>query len=134
MATEHRILRDGRAPLIFDGEAVASGDSLGPGDQGNRWHVLQIFRTAGGQWVISVIYRTQWQGELGRRTAEVLDSPESVRQVLERYDPRADVGGYPPIESYAERQARLLDDVERRFRAMVGDVLARVPGLEERIA
>ena len=132
--TEHRIQRDGKAPLVFAGEAIASGDSRGRESQANRWHELTVYRTEGGQWVTEIHYRTQWQGELNRHTAEVLESPEAVRQALECYDPRADVVGFPPIAVYTEKQGRLLADVERRFRALVGDMLSRIPGMEERIA
>ncbi len=132
--TEHRIPRDGKAPLVFAGDQLARGDSMAPGRESLRWHELAVYRTEGGQWILEIRYRTLWQGEPDWLSAEALDSAESLRQLLERYDPRADVGGYPAIPAYAERRERQMADVERRFRAMVGEVLSRIPGIEERIA
>ena len=41
------------------------------------------------------------------------------------YDPIAHVVGFPPSEAFAERQARLLTDLQKRYAAQVTELLNR---------
>lgn len=124
--------RTGLAPLKFRGELVAWSDgSRQGGREQNRWHELAVYRTAGGKFVVSVEYHTRWQGEQGHEVAAVVDGPADVVRKLAEYDPAEDVQGYPPGPAYADKQARLVADVTRRYKAQVSEVLAGEEFAEE---
>jgi hypothetical protein len=129
MSQKITLPRSGDAPLTFLGELLAESDGSGQcGRTNNRWYELEIYRVAGercgaGDYVVSIGYRTRWQGELDHFQAESCDSPAEVRAALREYDLVAHVGGYPPGEQYADRQARLLADLRTRYAAQVSAIL-----------
>lgn len=128
MAT-HILPRTGNAPLKFEGELIAESrptqDPDKPGKDPKRWHELALFRTAGGQYVVSISYRADWKGEHDHHHAEVVpDVPNAVR-IIREYDPLAHVMGYPPGEQYAPKQARLLAEIRQRYEAQVSELLGR---------
>lgn len=117
--------RTGDRPLQFEGEEIASADSrMISGKQANRWHELALYSTESGKYVISVGYRTQWQGELGNDTAIICASPEAVTEELRGVDPLAHVVGFPPGAQYAEKRTRLERDITARFEAAVSELLS----------
>lgn len=125
--------RSGQPPLRFRGELLAESDGeRQAGKEHNRWHELAVYRTAGGQFVVRIAYRTRWEGELDRDAAEVTDAP-GVAAALRDYDPAAPVEGYPVGDAYAERQARLLADVRRRYEEQVSRILAADPEFAEEV-
>lgn len=121
--------RTGKAPLRFTGELIKESD--GGSRDANRWHELAVYRTAKGKYVVRIAYRTRWQGELDRDTAEIVAKPNEVAAALEEYDPCSPVGGYPAGEAYADRQARLMNDIRRRYDAQVSELLASSPEFAE---
>ena len=138
--TEHTLPRTGKPPLHFRGELVAESDGeRQAGRDWSRWHELAVYRTEGGQYVVRIAYRTRYQGELEwdgawvipEDRAGVADAAALVAERFSSHDPGAVVKGYPPGEIYAERQARLLEDVRSRYLAQVSEVLSSGEFAEE---
>lgn len=116
--------RTGDAPLKFTGEPIAA--SCGKrllGKDNNRWHDLAVYSTESG-YVVAIQYGTQWQGESGYDLAAPCRTPAEVRKVLRDHDPTARLGGFPPGDAYADRQARLVADLRARYEQQVSEVLA----------
>lgn len=66
------IQRDNMKDLTFEGWELAESSNRrfeGPGQ--NRYTTLTIYKTKGGKYVLLEEYRTHWQGEDDRTTAEV---------------------------------------------------------------
>jgi hypothetical protein len=120
----YTLRRSGQPALRFQGELLAESDGAWhAGREQNRYHELAVYRTAGGKYVVAVGYRTRWQGETDHDSAEIVDAPTNVAGVLRDYDPTGHVGGFPAGPAYAEKQARLLADLRRRYDDQVSDVL-----------
>jgi hypothetical protein len=131
---EYRLRRDGDAPLVFRGEQIATADTREvQGDGQNRWHEVEIYRTAGGRHVVAIEYHTQWQGERDTREAHAL-GPDlaEVAECLRTTIPIPVGIGYPPMPQYADRQARMEASLRTRWEALVGELLEEI-GASERI-
>lgn len=116
--------RSGKAPLKFEGKLLAEqSGKTATGRDRNRWHDVSIYRSKGGKYVASVTYRTVWQGEIGHDAAEIFDDGAEAAKWLEAFDPTANVGGYPPQDAYAAKQARLMADIRAAFGAQVSNVI-----------
>lgn len=125
MAEEYTIRRTGDTPLRFEGEEVVrESTKYVRGRERNRWHEIAIYETVGGQWIVEISYRTQWQGETDHAEAEVLDGPGQVSRWLQAYSATAHVRGFPPTDTYRTRQERLLLDIRQDYVSLVADVLA----------
>lgn len=71
--------RDGERDLRFDGYLLGQASSEhGSNGQHTRWTEIKIFRTKGEQYVVAVLGLTQWEGEHGRYSAKVCQTPEEV--------------------------------------------------------
>ena len=135
---EIRLPRSGLAPLVFTGGLIEGADVRGQRQGGrdqNRWFELAVYRTKGGKYVLSIDYKTCWQGELDHEYAEVLDDPASLTAALRDYEVGIPdlVQGFPPGAAYADKQARLLQDLTRRFQAQVSELLGADPAFAERV-
>ena len=122
----HKLTRTGLAPVAFEGEVIAQASSrYVRGQDHNRWHEVAVYRTAGGNYVVSVAYRTQWQGEDDYHWALEAGAPASVEMRLREIGAEINqpIQGYPPGAQYQERQARMLHDVQQRFESLVSEVL-----------
>jgi hypothetical protein len=118
--------RTGDSPLRFDGEIIAeAGGKQFAGREQNRYHCLALYRVAGHdrQYVLSIAYHTDWQGESHRDTVHVCDSPEDVRRVLREYEPVREGVGFPPGDQYADRQRRLESQIREQYDACVSEIL-----------
>ncbi len=132
---EFKLTRTGKPPLAFTGELLAESSSKQhQGPLQNRWHELAVYRTAGGKFVAAVTFRTVWQGESDRHTAEHADTPAELVDALTMYDPTGEWDGYPDTPHYAEKQARIQVAVTDGYRRALSEVFAGVEGAEERIA
>lgn len=121
---EIKLDRTGEMPLAFEGELLASASSsIVAGQERNRWHEVAVYRTAGGAYVASIGYRTQWQGEQAGDSVAVLHGPEEVAEYLRMGDPASLVVGFPTGDRYADKQVRLIDQVERDYAALCSEVL-----------
>lgn len=124
--------RTGQSPLQIRGELLAASDGeRQAGQERNRWHKLEVYRTPFGNYVVRIAYRTHWQGEIDHDVVAVVGAPEGVATVLRDYDPCSVVQGYPKDGAYRERQAALLADVARRYQAQVSAALSLAPEFVE---
>ena len=65
------IKRDGLPPIAFTGEVIGSGsNSIQGGNRANRWTEVEIYRTKGGRFVVTLSRFTCWQGESDRHSAK----------------------------------------------------------------
>jgi hypothetical protein len=132
---EFKLTRTGLPPLAFGGEKLAEADSKQhQGPLQNRWHELAVYRTAGGKWVGAVVFRTIWQGEHDRHTAEVADTPAELVRLLTTYDPTGEWEGFPDRPEFAEKQARTQAAVTDGYRRAVSEVFAGIDDVAERLA
>jgi hypothetical protein len=129
--TTHTLPRSGRLPLTFTGQLLA--EAAGRQDM-TRWHNLALYLTTAGQHVLAIDYRTEWRNEPSHAEAVIVAGPAEAEAALLAYDPTAHVQGYPPGSAFAAKQTRLLADIRQRYAEQVSQLLARVPGMCERIA
>lgn len=121
----YTLRRTGQRPLAFQGELLAQASGKWQlHREHNRWHEIQVYETAGGKYIVAIAYRTIWEGEADHSYAEVCDEPTKVADVLREYDPIKFVVGYPAGSAYAERQARLIQDIQLRYDTLVSEVLS----------
>ena len=125
----HSLTRSGLPPLVFIGELIAEcdGSRSGDGRENNRYHNLALYRTDGGRYVLAIAYRTRWQGEIDHDAAYHATDPAELLGHLTSYDPLDHVAGFPPVEAHAQRQARLEDDITRRFARQITELYAQLP-------
>lgn len=83
----YRVKNDEGRDLRFRGIRVAEVTSQD--HNSTRWTILRLYATDSDKYVVSVIGRTQWQGETDRHAAYVCDDQAGVIAALE-----ADNGGY----------------------------------------
>jgi hypothetical protein len=128
-----KVQRTGSRPLEFDGEELAqeSGRILN-GKERNRWHVITVWKTTSGKFVVGVQYHTQWEGESDWRDAMIFDDLNQSATFLEEYIfPNIASIGYPPAPTYAERQARMMADLDSAWKTLVGKVLDQLGATEK---
>ncbi len=131
---EFKLTRTGKPPLAFTGELLAQVSSKQhQGPLQNRWHELAVYRTAGGKFVGAVTFRTVWQGESDRHTAEHADTPAELVDALTVYDPTGEWEGYPDRPEYAERQSRTQTAVTDGYRRALSKVFAGIDAVAERV-
>jgi hypothetical protein len=121
--TEMLINRTGEPPLKFRGRSLVQvGGRIYQGQEQNRWHELEVFRTEGGNYVLAIGYHTQWQGEDDHLVALVCKQAGDVVARVRGYDPAEHVVGYPPGPGYADKQARLIETIRRRYNTLATDL------------
>lgn len=125
----YTLQRTGQAPLTFSGEMIVESDTATA--KLARWHELAIYQTTGGSYVVSIVYRTKWLGELDHHTAVVATSLRASAKALVAHDPTACVHGYPAGDAYAHRQARLLSGVLAQYQATTSIMLGAYPEFAE---
>lgn len=76
--------RDGDRSLVFDGVLLGSGSSKREGV--DRWFEVEVYRTAGGRYVIAGRGMSQVEGEVNRCWAVDVDEPRDVLRELTRVD------------------------------------------------
>jgi len=130
----NRIERTGQRPLEFEGEQLAEVSTRNhAGKERNRWHELAVWKTASGKFVAAVSYHTQWEGEAGYDDAVVFESLDQVAILFEEYIfPNIGAIGFPASPTYADRQARLMADLEQAFKHAAGRLLAKL-GVSEKV-
>jgi len=121
--------RTGDRPLSFEGEKIAEITSHYLADEkSSRWHALELYRTTKGQMVLSVVYRTLWQGELDHHFACICDKVDDIMDALHSYDPNAYVVGFPGYtEALKVKEERRAQDLQLRYDTAVSDLLASLP-------
>ena len=144
--------RTGQAPLTFEGRLLAEhiGDPGGlskrrPIDlrlrvrhkDHRRFEVAVYQRTSGG-YVLAVRYRSSYAAEAPHDWAMTCTTPADLVAALVgdvAYDPMGCVLGYPKgMPHYDQKQARLAEEVRRKFSAQVAEVLRQIPETHERVS
>jgi hypothetical protein len=129
---DYKLTRTGLPPLAFTGTLVAEASSKShQGPLQNRWHEVAVYQTKGGKWVGVVTFRTVWQGENDRHTAQVADSADELVDLLTNYDPTGEWEGYPDNPHYAEKQARTQVAVTDGYKRAVSEVFADIGEVAE---
>lgn len=122
------LARTGLPPLKFSGEKIASVDGWRVGSkEQNRWHDLAVYRTAGNRYVLEIAFRSRWDGDTDHVEVHHSLAPGDLIDQLTVYDPLEHVSGYPPGDAYREKQARLEQDICRRFRAGISELYEGLP-------
>lgn len=120
--------RSGNSPLQFTGEKIATATSqhhTGPCQ--NRWHELAIYRTDSGQYVLSIAYHTQRQGEHDRNHSWACENGAEIRDCLTSYVIMSDMIGYPPGKQFDEKRAYNEKIMRQAWDEAVSDLLAGFP-------
>lgn len=121
----YTLKRTGDRPLNFTAEKLAEASTQqhqGPCE--NRYWELELYRTEGGQYVISVGYRTRWQGEHDTDTAIKVAAADGLVAALDEYDWVSRIYGYP--RGHDDKQAELLRRLGDCWDQAVGELLAGV--------
>ena len=123
------LARTGNRPVTFDGEKIAESSSrYVTGREANRWHDLAMYLTTNGNFVLSVQYGTQWQGELDHADAVIVDSAEAVADYMRSLDPNEHATGMPIYnEAMRTKEDRRRADLKNRYDAAVSELLAVLP-------
>lgn len=120
---EFVIRRTGQPPLAFQGKFLANSEGQRQCNrEWNRWHDLCLYQSKDGRYIVSIAYRSNWQGEIEHDYFGIAGDLAAAVELLRKYDPCATVQGYPEGEAYAEKQARLLADIRRRYLAQVTEL------------
>jgi hypothetical protein len=129
-----KIERTGQRPLEFEGEQLAEVSTRNhAGKERNRWHEITVWKTKSGKFVAAVSYHTQWEGEAGYDDALVFESLDQVATLLEEYIfPNIGAIGFPAMPTYADRQARLMEELEQAFKHAAGRLLNEL-GVAEKL-
>lgn len=75
---------NGERELRFDGVLLGEASSFGPHKQ--RWIELRLYRTRGGNYVLSGVGKTVLPGESDRAWAHVSETPQGVVESMYLYD------------------------------------------------
>lgn len=116
----YTLQRTGHPPLRFDGELIAEADTEHL--EALRWYSSAIYRSV-DQFVVSVGFRSNWDGEAEHDSVFVCDSTSGVISALRAYDVLPPGRGYPSSEQYRDRQAKLRSHLQRDYDGMVTDLL-----------
>ena len=120
---EFTLPRDGDIPISFDGDLISKSTSHeheGPGQ--NRWHELSLFRTGKGKYALAITYHSLYRGEGSRHHVAVCGSVQDVREVLTGHDPVPRGIGFPSGRDYQEKQSRMIDNLNHRYRRAVSEL------------
>ena len=122
------LVRSGFRPLAFDGELLAEvdGSHTPSGGEPIRWHEMAIYRTAGGEYVLSVSFFSRFGGEEEDHAVYHADSPATIEVALRDHAPIPSGVGYPPNGAFADKQARMAADIRRRYDGLVSELFAEL--------
>jgi hypothetical protein len=131
--TDYSLIRSGQPPLAFRGELLSE---VMPPEAAipklKRWHVVRLYRTAAGQYVLEIEFHTVY--DPSQVDVEVADDVEDLRLICERYcDDIPEIVAYPVTDRFRERQKELIvRKLQDHFEAAVAQILNR-PEFAERI-
>lgn len=117
----YTLTRTGYPPLRFQGELIAESDT--EQTQALRWYKAEIYRAENGSLVVTVGFRTNWEGEAEHDWVAVCETPAIAAETLRTYDVLPPGRGYPPSEQYRDRQEKLRSHLQRDYDAMISDLL-----------
>lgn len=116
--------RTGDRPLRFVGELVATATSRSfSGPCESRWYELALYRTESGRYVVSIGYRSLWQGELAEDHVYVEDTPASVAEALRSMTPEMPLSAFPPGSKYDEKRTHVARSLRLCYETAVSELL-----------
>jgi hypothetical protein len=136
ISTAVTVARTGKVPLRFHGVRLGIGSSRSLDRRshlGRRWHDVAVYRTSGGNYVASVVLRTDWHNESDMASAERFDAIDAAVAWLNAYDPRSGWRGFPPGPRFAIRQEQLTKAICDGYRQAVALCLADIPEAAETV-
>lgn len=125
------IPRTGLPDLEFDGELVfaASGNDA-DGSTAGRRHELCIYRTAAGEFLVSIAYRSPIESEVSDDYVEVAGSPAELEEMLSLYDPTGQVDQALLDTGDARTKSNVLQALTRRYDQLVAQILSAAESSE----
>lgn len=128
-----RVKRTGQESLSFKGAQVAQSTSKGHPGLLRRSHQLALYKTEAGNWVLSVVYHTEWTSERPWHRADVCRDRDALLDLLtEDYDPCDDIN-LPPGERFDDMAADIEKAVNDGWGIAVTALLEQVKELDETI-
>jgi hypothetical protein len=121
------VIRTGQPPLKFEGMQLATASSKKDGSrhEAKQWYEASVYRTKGGGFVATAVYRTVWAHEREYRWATAHASAAEAITWLQGLDVLSVVAGYPEGEQFARKQERLMDALLDQWEWLVGELLAQ---------
>ncbi len=126
--------RTGRQPLRFKGALVA--EATGHTPEGRMWHELNIFSRQTGGFVVDLRVFKKGRGQKDIFHVHAFETMGEVISFLEEFDPTVDVPANVDTDVPGCATARMtlkavalrqqIEEAERDFRSLVGDVLFRL--------
>lgn len=81
------VRRDGARDLAFEGTVLATASSRRQyGKDNTRWTEMTLYRLKSGKYVLAVVGRTLWQGEIDRHAGTVCETPQAVLAAMTQDD------------------------------------------------
>ena len=116
--------RTGMRPVQFEGELLnkTSTDRAGGQDR-SRWHEIALYLTESGDYVLDVVYCTQWQGEIEHHEVIGPTSLEDIDYELRTINPAAHMHTMANDEKANVRAGILA----HAFMAAISEVFADLP-------
>lgn len=99
----------------------------------NHWFESWLYQTKGGSFVLHIGYR--WSGKIYRETIQdfvyTMKSQEEIKSKLTDFEPTDCVTGYPEGDHWAEKQSRLMNEIDNDYNAMVELIEDRIAKMNE---
>jgi hypothetical protein len=130
MAEKIHLRRHGGRPIAFEGQRIAEATSQadsGPGE--TRWWQLGLYRTTSGAFVLSLGYRTRWQGEVDVDLAHRVESATELEAILANQDPLEFATGLKMLQQRSQdsREDPRARTLSIQYRAAVSHLLDSLP-------
>lgn len=125
MGDENRVVlpRTGDREVTFTGELVTEQSSREiAGREATQWHRLELYRRDRGGWVLSIRYRSQWEGEPDQDDVLIAETDSEMADLARFYDPTRYLIGSPE----RKRQDRQRRDLSQRWAVVLGNILAEL--------
>jgi hypothetical protein len=127
-------------PVTFIGELLISNDGVSGTSLwnslvgGGRWHVISIFRTQEGRYVVYISYRSKVKGELENREVFWCDQPSELPTVLSQYQEVAMPVLAERLLIAPDKRQRAAMDILSRYQRQVSAVLAGLPDIKIKLS
>lgn len=125
---EYTLQRDGKGPLIFEGEPIA--ESIGDRSKNGHAHDMRIYRVPDGRLVLELVYVCVYRKRGGTYDpshfyAKVFDKPDDLAAELAAHRQRIDeIFVYPiEVQNGPKKRARMLAQIVGEYDAQVGELL-----------
>jgi hypothetical protein len=127
-------------PVTFIGELMVCNDGVIATSLwnslvgGGRWHVISVFRTYEGRYVVYFSYRTKVKGELENREVFWCDNASDIPTVFSQYQEVAMPVIAERLLIAPEKRQRAALDILARYQRQVAAVLAVIPEIKLKLS